>query len=128
MIKSRNGKDSNGDAKILLITNSFYMLSMLIFGITKNFSIMLTAYLLLNMLKSINKPIMNALISSNIKGNVRATVLSTNGQINSLGEILGGPIIGVIANKFSVGIGISATVIFLIPVISIFSKMSLDAT
>lgn len=126
MIKSRKGKDSKGDSKILLITNLFYMLSMLVFGITKNFSMMLTAYLLLNMLKSINRPIMNALINSNIKGNVRATVLSTNGQINSLGEILGGPIIGVIANKFSIGIGITATVIFLIPVISIFFKMSIS--
>lgn len=125
MIKSGKVNKGKGDAKLLLLTNLLYMLSMLVFGITKNFNMMLAAYLALNMLKSINRPIMNALISSHIEGNVRATVLSTNGQINSLGEILGGPIIGLVANRFSIGIGIAATVIFLLPVIFIFLKMSI---
>ena len=119
-------KNNNNSIKILLIINLLYILSMIIFGITKNFGMMLSAYLSIIMLKSINKPIMNALLSSHIKENIRATVLSTNEQINSLGEILGGPIIGIIANNSSIGVGIAATSIFLIPITIIFLKLNIN--
>lgn len=66
---------------------------------------------------------MNALIASHTKASFRATVLSTNGQINSLGEMIGGPITGIIANKYSIGTGISSTVVFLIPIIIILLIM-----
>lgn len=47
-------------------------------------------------------------------------MLSTNGQINSLGQIIGGPIIGVIATKFSISIGIACTSLLLTPVIALY--------
>lgn len=125
VIKKQKGRDDNKSIGMLLIINLLYMLSMMIFGLTKNFGIMLSAYLSINALKSINRPIMNALLSIHIDENVRATVLSTNGQINSLGEMIGGPIIGIIADKYSIGVGITTTVIFLIPVSIIFLKLKM---
>lgn len=125
VIKKQKGRDNNKSIGMLLIINLIYMLSMMIFGLTKNFGIMLSAYLSINALKSINRPIMNALLSIHIDENVRATVLSTNGQINSLGEMIGGPIIGIIADKYSIGVGITTTVIFLIPVSIIFLKLKM---
>lgn len=123
IINKRKATNNNDSTRLLFNINLFYAMVMVAFGLTKNFSLMLITYLLINMLKSINKPIMNALITSHTKSSFRATVLSTNGQINSLGEVLGGPIIGVIANRYSIGIGISSTVIFLIPIIIILLKM-----
>lgn len=103
-------------AVALLIINLCYILSMLLFGATVNFGFMLTAYLSINILKTINRPILTSLLSSQAEGDFRATILSTNEQANSLGEILGGPAIGIIADRVSIGFGISATVIFLIPI------------
>lgn len=124
IINKRKITTNKDSSKLLLNINLYYAIVMVVFGITKNFSIMLIAYLLINMLKSINKPIMNALIASHTKASFRATILSTNGQINSLGEILGGPIIGIIANRYSIGAGISSTVIFLIPILIILLIMN----
>lgn len=126
VINNRKYKDDHSNIGILLMTNLLYMLAMIIFGIAKNFSLMLASYLVLNMLKAINKPIMNSLANSHIHGGARATVLSTNEQINSLGEVLGGPIIGMIANKFSIGAGISSTAFFLLPIIIIFLKLMIS--
>lgn len=106
--------------KILLITNIFYILSMLAFALTGNFIIMLSAYLLTNMFRTINDPIFNAWLNNNIDDNARATILSINGQINALGQILGGPFIGIIATRISVSIGIACTSLLIAPVLVLF--------
>lgn len=123
IIKKWRGSSDRKSISILLVTNILYAICMIVFGITGNFSVMIISYLALNMLRAINRPIISALSNSYIDSKVRATVLSTNGQINSLGEILGGPLIGLIANRFSISIGITSTVIFLIPVIAVYYRM-----
>lgn len=103
--------------KVLLAVNIFYISFMLVFALTRNFSLMLMAYLITNMFRTINEPIFNAWLNGHTDDSARATVLSINGQINALGQILGGPIIGVIATKISVSIGIASTSLLLTPVL-----------
>lgn len=94
---------------------------MAVFALTRDFSIMLIAYLSTNMFRSVNEPILNAWINRHIDDNARATILSTNGQINSLGQIIGGPFIGVLAANISVSFGIACTAILLTPVIVLYA-------
>jgi len=53
----------------------------------------------------------------NIKSEIRATVISTYGQIDSLGQIIGGPIICLIAMKTSISMAMVASALILSPVI-----------
>lgn len=105
---------------ILITTNMFYILTMIVFALTKDFSLMLMAYLSTNMLRTINDPIFNSWLNSHIEDSARATVLSTNGQLNALGQIIGGPIIGIIATRISISIGIACTALMLTPVIILY--------
>ncbi|MCB2309432.1 MFS transporter [Clostridium estertheticum] len=105
---------------MLVTTNIFTVLCMLLFALTRNFGLMLAAYLSINIFRNINEPIYNAWLNSHLEDNARATVLSVNGQLNSLGQILGGPIIGIIATKVSISIGIACTSLLLTPVIGIY--------
>ena len=50
----------------------------------------------------------------------KGDVLSINGQINSLGQILGGPIIGIIATNISVSMGIACTSLLVTPVLVLY--------
>lgn len=108
------------NAGILLSTNIVYILCMAVFALTKNFALMLAAYLAISMAKTINEPILNAWLNSHIDDSARATVLSTNGQLNSLGQIIGGPIIGIIAVRTSVSTGIACTALLVSPVILLY--------
>ncbi|MNO02943.1 hypothetical protein D3C81_2235090 [compost metagenome] len=47
-------------------------------------------------------------------------MISTNSQVNALGQIIGGPIIGIIATNISVSIGIACTALLVSPVIIIY--------
>lgn len=120
IIKKLEQKNTLQSVWILLSANIFFIFSMIIFAITKNFYIMVAAYLSTNMLRTINEPIFNAWLNSHIDDNARATVLSTNGQVDALGQILGGPIIGIIASKVSISIGIACTALLLTPVILLY--------
>ena len=120
MAKNLKNEDNRKNGKLLLCINILYISSMLIFALTRNFSLMLIAYLATNTFRIINEPIFSAWLNGNIDYNSRATVLSINGQMNSLGQILGGPIIGIIATNISVSIGIVCTSLLVAPVLVLY--------
>ena len=120
MAKNLKNEDNRKNGKLLLCINILYISSMLIFALTRNFSLMLIAYLATNTFRIINKPIFSAWLNGHIDDNSRATVLSINGQMNSLGQILGGPIIGIIATNISVSIGIVCNSLLVAPVLVLY--------
>lgn len=105
---------------ILLFTSVFHLLFVGFFALSGNFILMVTSYLLTKMFRTVTDPIYNSWLNKHIDDNARATVLSTNGQLNSLGQIIGGPIIGIVATKYSISIGIFCTTLFLIPVVALY--------
>ena len=120
MAKNLKNEDNRKNGKLLLCINILYISSMLIFALTRNFSLMLIAYLATNTFRIINEPIFSAWLNGHIDDNSRATVLSINGQMNSLGQILGGPIIGIIATNISVSIGIVCNSLLVAPVLVLY--------
>ena len=120
MAKNLKNEDNRKNGKLLLCINILYISSMLIFALTRNFSLMLIAYLATNTFRIIIEPIFSAWLNGHIDDNSRATVLSINGQMNSLGQILGGPIIGIIATNISVSIGIVCTSLLVAPVLVLY--------
>ena len=120
MAKNLKNEDNRKNGKLLLCINILYISSMLIFALTRNFSLMLIAYLATNTFRIINEPIFSAWLNGHIDDNSRATVISINGQMNSLGQILGGPIIGIIATNISVSIGIACTSLLVTPVLVLY--------
>ncbi|MDF2587199.1 MAG: putative permease [Anaerocolumna sp.] len=104
----------------LLIINIGSIICITTFALSSNFTLMAIAYLVSNLLRSLNEPIYHAWINKHIDDNGRATILSTKGILNSFGQIIGGPGIGFIATVISIKIGILGSAILLIPTIFIF--------
>jgi DHA3 family tetracycline resistance protein-like MFS transporter len=102
---------------ILTLINILMVVSMVLFGLAGNFAMAMSMNLLFYVLRTTNGPIYRAWRNKNIKSEVRATVVSTYGQIDALGQIVGGPIIGFVALKTSVSAAIVVSAIILSPVI-----------
>ncbi|MDD7794349.1 MFS transporter [Clostridium sp. 'White wine YQ'] len=113
-------EEESHSGRLLLGVNAFYTVFMLVFALTKNFNLMLIAFLSVNMFRTINEPVFSAWLNNHIEDNARATILSMNSQINAFGQIIGGPIIGIIATKFSIGIGIACTSLLVTPVLALY--------
>ncbi|GMQ62893.1 MFS transporter [Vallitalea maricola] len=120
-VKKRMNK--TGEIKkvwMLIPINILMVMSIVLFGLSGNFSMAISMYLTFYITRIINGPIYRAWMSKNIKSEVRATVLSTYGQIDSFGQIIGGPLIGFIAVKTSISTAIVLSGIILSPIIVIF--------
>jgi MFS transporter, DHA3 family, tetracycline resistance protein len=105
---------------LLITINSAMVLSIIAFGLAGNFTMAFSAYLIFYILRITNGPIYRAWLNENIESKVRATVLSTYGQIDALGQIMSGPIIGFIALKFGLGLSIVTSGLILAPVVMLY--------
>ncbi|MEM8533796.1 MAG: MFS transporter [Chloroflexota bacterium] len=99
-------------ARTLLVIDSMRLVSILLFALAGNFFLAIAAFCTTSALRTINGPLYAVWLNRNIPSSVRSTVLSMNGQIDSLGQIAGGPVFGAIGNvSIRLAIGVVGLVI-----------------
>ena len=85
------------------------------FALAGNFVVAVASYVSLSLARSVNRPLQTAWLNRGIPSQVRATVLSISEQVLSLGAIVGGPFLGLIARS-SVAIALLVAASVLVPV------------
>jgi DHA3 family tetracycline resistance protein-like MFS transporter len=75
----------------------------------------LGVYLLISALRNLVGPLTDAWVNQRLDSDVRATVLSMTGQVDAVGQIAGGPLIGLVANLFSVPAAMTVSGLLLTP-------------
>jgi MFS transporter, DHA3 family, tetracycline resistance protein len=83
-------------ARALFAINGLLVLGVITFGLAGSLPLALGAYWAISTLRSVHSPIYVAWLSARIEPRVRATVLSMSGQMDALGQIGGGPVLGLI--------------------------------
>lgn len=83
-------------SRALFAINALLVLGVIAFGLAGNLPLVLGAYWAVATLRSVHSPIYIAWLSARVEPRVRATVLSMSGQMDSLGQIGGGPVLGLI--------------------------------
>jgi len=101
-----NNQDSI--TRTLYLVNLSLALMVFIFCISAGFISAAAAYCFVFMLKESFGPLTEILINKGVKKDVRATIFSFSSQVNSLGQVTFGPILGLIASLISIKVGIIA--------------------
>jgi MFS transporter, DHA3 family, tetracycline resistance protein len=91
---------------LILITGMIAGLS--VFALTGNFVIALIAFWGFSALRRTTGPLYTAWVNQHAESSVRATIISMASQIDALGQILGGPLVGAIG--LALGIPVSLTI------------------
>lgn len=104
---SRNG--------VVMFASAGYILCLILFAIGRNFWFMLAVFLLAGLMRTVKEPVLAAWMNDHVEEKMRATVFSTSGQLDSFGQIIGGPIVGLAAQQVSVPWGLFCTAFFLLP-------------
>jgi len=102
---------------VLFGINALGVLSILVFALAGNFFLAVAAYLSFGVFRRVNEPIFTTWLTQNIDAKVRATVISMRGQVDALGQIIGGPPVGVIGNILSLRAALVSVSIILSPVL-----------
>jgi DHA3 family tetracycline resistance protein-like MFS transporter len=92
-----NTSDGRVVARALFASDALRIASVVLFGLTQNFYVAVAAFWGTSVLRSINRPIYTAWLNQRLESSSRATVLSMSGQMDALGQIVGGPVIGAVA-------------------------------
>ncbi|HEY5729618.1 MAG TPA: MFS transporter [Anaerolineales bacterium] len=83
--------------RAMLIVTGLISLSLLGFALSPLLVLSLCLYLSIDVLRDIAGPLQTAWVNKNLDSKVRATVHSMFGQVDAIGQMLGGPMVAVIA-------------------------------
>ena len=110
-------------ATALLALNSLLVITMLFFAFSGSFLLAVLLYWIIASLREVNYPLVSVMINKRLQPQGRATALSMYGQLDALGQVAGGPLVGMIALYTSVQGGLATSAILIIPTLYFLWRM-----
>jgi len=93
--------------RAVMVVTGVISVALLGFALSPLLLLSLSLYLVINVLRNIQIPLQTAWVNQKLDSQVRATVHSMFGQVDAIGQVLGGPVVAVIA---SVGSAVASLV------------------
>jgi MFS transporter, DHA3 family, tetracycline resistance protein len=110
-------------AAALLVVTAILSVGMIVFGLATGFALAAGAYLVARLARRIDEPLYAAWLNRNIEdSSVRATVNSLVGQSDAVGEIAGGPAIGVVGTLSGMRAALVASGFLLTPALALYGR------
>ena len=115
--------DNSKLAKALLGLTVILSVSVVIFGLATSFVVAAIAYLVARLARRLKDPLYVTWLNKNVEdSSVRATVNSIASQSDAIGEVAGGPAIGVVGTVASLRAALVATGLLLTPAIGLYAR------
>lgn len=106
----------------LAVIYGLMVIGIVVFGLAGSFTLALTAYWVASALRATSGPIFTAWLNQHIDSGVRATVISMAAQLNAIGQIGGGPVVGAIGTAFSLRAALVTSGLVLSPVLALLAR------
>lgn len=115
-------ENATATARLLLILNLLLIVTTIVFGLAGDFSLAVGALVFKAVLSTLGGPLYNSWLIQNIDPKVRATVLSMSSQIDALGQFVGGPFMGLLANAVSIRAAMVVTALVRFPNLLLYGR------
>ena len=122
----RRRVDANSQTAIvsmLMASSGVTAFCMIVYGMVNHFLLAAGLYSLSYAVRIASSPINTAWINHNVESKVRATVLSMNSQVNCLGCMTGGPIIGAIGSAYNLSVALITTGLARVPITVMYARV-----
>ncbi|MEJ2448670.1 MAG: MFS transporter [Anaerolineales bacterium] len=108
--------------RALLWVTGALSLSLIVYALAPWFGLALGIYLLIAVLRRIAIPLYTAWVNQKLDSGTRATVISISSQVDAVGQIAGGPGVGLIAKLVSVVAAITTSGLLLSPALFLIRR------
>lgn len=123
VVRRRIKTDENSTAVLfLLLMNVGFILSLVVFAFATNFPIGLLSIWGVSVFRRIGNPVFAAWVNKKLKPESRATVLSMRGQLDAIGQFIGGPFIGAVGTLFSLRVAMLGVALLVSPVLYLYRR------
>jgi DHA3 family tetracycline resistance protein-like MFS transporter len=109
-------------ARTLFFISAILVASLFGFALAGVLALALLFYWIIDVAREVIGPIYTAWVNQRLDSKVRATVISMSGQVDAIGQIAGGPVIGLIGNWLSVRAALVASGLILSPVLVLYRR------
>jgi DHA3 family tetracycline resistance protein-like MFS transporter len=120
--------DTEATVRLLQLVHAGMIASALILALTDRIILAIVAYWAFRTMRWTAGPVSTALINRYVDSKVRATVLSMMGQVDAIGQVLGGPVVGLIGMVRSLRLALATTGIILSPVVPLYGRIGRQET
>ena len=114
--------------RAMLIVTGLISISLIGFALSHLFLLSLGLYLCTNVLRHVAGPLQTAWINQKLDSKVRATIHSMFGQVDAIGQVVGGPIVAVIAAVSSAVTSLVTSGLLLLPAMFFVSRANSQST
>ncbi len=104
----------------LLLINTIQIVAVMTLGLATSFALALVVLTGILPFRRINSPIQTAWVNLRLDPQVRATVISMSSQADALGQIIGGPILGLVATLATTRVEMVVAALVLAPVLLLY--------
>ena len=104
-----------------LALNVVVVAGVVIFGLAANFGVAVVTIVAVHVFRRASHPLYMAWINRQIEPRVRATVLSMDGQLNAMGQVAGGPVLGAMATAVSIPAAMVGVGVLMVPALVLYA-------
>lgn len=117
-----NTSDPAAIGRALLIITGSITVAMIAFAVSPLLALAVAAMIAVDLLRNVSEPLQATWINQKLDPETRATVYSMFGQVDAIGQITSGPLIGVIAGALSVRLAVSISATLLSPALFFIAR------
>lgn len=107
----------------LMAMNGLLFLGALFFAGAGNFAMALSAFWLVEAMRAGIEPLFAGWINQFVDSKLRATVLSIHGQSDAIGQVVGGPLIGLLGTWTTLRMALRVGTLLLLPAIGLYGQL-----
>jgi MFS transporter, DHA3 family, tetracycline resistance protein len=119
-VRNIDTNSQRGPARALYVITIFLLAAMFIFALSGSLWLALAAFVSIRVARNVINPVYTAWVNQRLDSSVRATVISMSNQVDAVGQIGGGPIVGLIGNLISVRAALLTSSVILSPVLWLY--------
>jgi DHA3 family tetracycline resistance protein-like MFS transporter len=109
--------------RVLLIANTLTVAALAVFALAGNLGLAIGAIWSMVIIGAVSGPLYEAWLAGNISPTVRATVFSMVSQANSMGQFVGGPVIGTVGTTYGLRAALLLAAIFKFPAAVLYALL-----
>ncbi len=107
----------------LMLAAAGIVVALAAFGFNRSFWLALPLVWVIGALRSVTGPLLSAWLNRQVDDpQVRATVFSASSQVDAIGQVAGGPLVGVIGRTLSVSAALVSSAALLAPVLALYRR------
>ena len=115
-------------ARALGLISVLRIVGVVVFGLASSFELAVMGYVSAEVLRRVSGPLFTGWVNRHVDPRIRATLLSMGGEVDAIGQLSGGPAIGLVGQLFGLRAAMVAVGLTLLPALPLLARARRQAT